>query len=343
MGEIGEPAFCGVAAFVAAGGFGARFADCFERRARNLVGLGQVVLGGGEPVGIGAARGGGGLDLADQRLALGREFFRRARQFGALVRGFLDPLPDGRDLGLGVVLALVPGLPLFGDGLQPAAGKLGFAHDRLRFDADFGERAAVGGDDVVDRSELRFKIGSHRQGGQRRGRFALAGRRFVARAGAHAARRCRPPRRAATFVRPALPRSTRRSGPARPARRNAIRSPHREQQLYVAGAHFGAIDAIGRAAALDAPDDLDVSRSLKAKGVVRRVVDGVDLGGVARRATGRAGEDHVIHLAAAQPCGEASPITQRNASTRLDLPQPFGPTMPVSPGSIATSVARRRT
>ena len=35
---------------------------------------------------------------------------------------------------------------------------------------------------------------------------------------------------------------------------------------------------------------------------------------------------------------EASPITQRSASTRLDLPQPFGPTMPVSPGSIGTSV-----
>src|SRR5262249_29865420 len=35
---------------------------------------------------------------------------------------------------------------------------------------------------------------------------------------------------------------------------------------------------------------------------------------------------------------EVSPITQRNASTRLDLPQPFGPTMPVKPGAIASSV-----
>ena len=35
---------------------------------------------------------------------------------------------------------------------------------------------------------------------------------------------------------------------------------------------------------------------------------------------------------------ELSPITQRKASTRLDLPQPFGPTMPVSPGSIRKSV-----
>jgi hypothetical protein len=36
---------------------------------------------------------------------------------------------------------------------------------------------------------------------------------------------------------------------------------------------------------------------------------------------------------------EVSPMTQRNASTRFDLPQPFGPTTPVSPGSIWKSVA----
>src|SRR3954471_6103273 len=35
---------------------------------------------------------------------------------------------------------------------------------------------------------------------------------------------------------------------------------------------------------------------------------------------------------------EASPITQRSASTRFDLPQPFGPTTPVRPGSIRKSV-----
>src|SRR4029079_4338830 len=33
-----------------------------------------------------------------------------------------------------------------------------------------------------------------------------------------------------------------------------------------------------------------------------------------------------------------SPMTQRNASTRFDFPHPFGPTTPVSPGSIAKSV-----
>src|SRR5208282_860838 len=31
-------------------------------------------------------------------------------------------------------------------------------------------------------------------------------------------------------------------------------------------------------------------------------------------------------------------MTQRTASTRFDLPQPFGPTTPVSPGSISKSV-----
>ena len=35
---------------------------------------------------------------------------------------------------------------------------------------------------------------------------------------------------------------------------------------------------------------------------------------------------------------ELSPITQRSASTRFDLPQPFGPTTPVSPGSMRNSV-----
>ena len=35
---------------------------------------------------------------------------------------------------------------------------------------------------------------------------------------------------------------------------------------------------------------------------------------------------------------ELAPITQRSASRRLDLPQPFGPTMPVSPGSMRNSV-----
>ncbi len=35
---------------------------------------------------------------------------------------------------------------------------------------------------------------------------------------------------------------------------------------------------------------------------------------------------------------EVSPMTQRSASSRLDLPQPFGPTTPVKPGSTTSSV-----
>src|ERR1700753_3426507 len=35
---------------------------------------------------------------------------------------------------------------------------------------------------------------------------------------------------------------------------------------------------------------------------------------------------------------EVSPIAQRSASTRFDLPQPLGPTTPVRPGSIMKSV-----
>src|SRR3569833_1661227 len=35
---------------------------------------------------------------------------------------------------------------------------------------------------------------------------------------------------------------------------------------------------------------------------------------------------------------ELAPITQRSASNRFDLPQPFGPTTPVTPGSILNSV-----
>ena len=39
---------------------------------------------------------------------------------------------------------------------------------------------------------------------------------------------------------------------------------------------------------------------------------------------------------------ELSPITQRKASTRFDLPQPFGPTTPVSPGSILNSALSQK-
>jgi hypothetical protein len=35
---------------------------------------------------------------------------------------------------------------------------------------------------------------------------------------------------------------------------------------------------------------------------------------------------------------EVSPMAQRSASSRFDLPQPLGPTTPVKPGSIRSSV-----
>src|SRR3954464_3839233 len=37
--------------------------------------------------------------------------------------------------------------------------------------------------------------------------------------------------------------------------------------------------------------------------------------------------------------GLFSPIVQRSASSKLDLPQPLGPTTPVSPGSMRRSAA----
>ena len=55
MLDIGEPARGGFVAFLAAGGFGARFADRFERRARGLIGFGKLGLGFGQTVGGGAA------------------------------------------------------------------------------------------------------------------------------------------------------------------------------------------------------------------------------------------------------------------------------------------------
>ena len=115
-----------------------------------------------------------------------------------------------------------------------------------------------------------------------------------------------------------------------------------EQQLHVAGAHLLAVDAVGRALLA-----LDAARHLEHVGIVeggrRRAVgvveDERDLGGVARGAGCRS------RRRSRRPCRTArmflcefSPITQRSASTRFDLPQPFGPTTPVRPGSIRKSV-----
>ena len=114
-----------------------------------------------------------------------------------------------------------------------------------------------------------------------------------------------------------------------------------EQDLHVAGAHVAAVDAIGRAGlALDAAGDFDGVGSLTAAGAERSELSIV----IATSAWLRAGRllepakiTSSMSAARIDLC-EVSPITQRSASTRLDLPQPFGPTTPVRPGSIRKSV-----
>ena len=71
-----------------------------------------------------------------------------------------------------------------------------------------------------------------------------------------------------------------------------------EQQLHVAGAHFAAVDAIGRTLlALDPPGDFENVGIVEHGGRrARAVVERQDhLGVVARRARAGAGEDHVVH------------------------------------------------
>ena len=116
----------------------------------------------------------------------------------------------------------------------------------------------------------------------------------------------------------------------------------REQDLHVARAHLAAVDAIGRARfALDAAGDFQEDRrSLTDDGAVRSRLSMV-IATSAWLREGRLPEPAKITesmSAARSDLCEVSPITQRSASTRLDLPQPFGPTTPVSPGSIWKSV-----
>src|SRR5882672_10292262 len=82
-----------------------------------------------------------------------------------------------------------------------------------------------------------------------------------------------------------------------------------------------------------------VSSSLKAAGAERSELSSTSTISAALRA-GRllVPEKMTSSISAARiALCELSPITQRNASTRFDLPQPFGPTTPVSPGSIKNS------
>ena len=114
-----------------------------------------------------------------------------------------------------------------------------------------------------------------------------------------------------------------------------------EQDLHVAGAHVAAVDAIDRARlALDPARDFQHLASLTAAGAVRSELSIVITTSAWLR-DGRLPEPAKITAsmsAARSDLCEVSPIAQRSASTRLDLPQPFGPTTPVRPGSITKSV-----
>ena len=118
-----------------------------------------------------------------------------------------------------------------------------------------------------------------------------------------------------------------------------------EQELHVARAHLLAVDAVGRTGvAFDAPRDLDPLGIVEGG---RRAA--VELS--SRRPTsallreGRLPEPAKMTSSMPEPrmfLNELSPITQRRASTRFDLPQPFGPTTPVKPGSILNSAASQK-
>ena len=83
------------------------------------------------------------------------------------------------------------------------------------------------------------------------------------------------------------------------------------------------------------------SRSLKTSGASRALLSSVRATSAMLRA-GRSALPAKITSSISPPrsrLAEVSPITQRSASTRFDLPQPLGPTMPVRPGPTVSSVA----
>ena len=184
MFDVGQAALGAVAAFLGACRLSAGFADRFERDPGGFVGLCQLRFRLRKAVGGRAARGRGGLDLADQGLTLAGELLRRVVELGPLGPRLSGALPDGGDLRGGVVLALVPGRALAGDRLQPAIRKLGIASDRLRFDTHLGKRRAVPRNVVVDPGEFGFEIGGGRKRGERfLSLLACGGRLIVTGAG----------------------------------------------------------------------------------------------------------------------------------------------------------------
>ena len=113
-----------------------------------------------------------------------------------------------------------------------------------------------------------------------------------------------------------------------------------EQELHVARAHLLAIDAVGRTVSRSMRRvTSSVSESLNAAGARRSELLSTSPTSALLR-EGRRPEP--AKMTSSMPearmfLNELSPITQRRASTRFDLPQPFGPTTPVNPGSILNS------
>src|SRR5271166_4055768 len=87
-----------------------------------------------------------------------------------------------------------------------------------------------------------------------------------------------------------------------------------------------------------------VSWSLKAAGARRSELSSMSPTSAMLR-DGRLPEPEKMTSSMPEPrmaLNELSPITQRRASTRFDLPQPFGPTTPVRPDSILNSAASQK-
>src|SRR5262249_32822367 len=91
----------------------------------------------------------------------------------ALALGLLDARLQRLDLRGRAVVALAPGLPVGGDGREPACGNLRFARERLRFRAHLGQLRTSTLDSAARRGELRLDSGGRRQ------RFECALRLFA--------------------------------------------------------------------------------------------------------------------------------------------------------------------
>ena len=110
-----------------------------------------------------------------------------------------------------------------------------------------------------------------------------------------------------------------------------------EQQGDVLGADVAAVDPIGGAgAALDPPGDLAFA------GAALVACDRARAGSRLRRSRAAGAIAVPAKITSSMPpprsdLGLDSPIAQRIASSRFDLPQPLGPTTPVRPGSIRSS------